>query len=262
MLKALRKFFQPDASPVNAAIPASERVYAIGDIHGRLDLLEALANAIEADNSQHEQARSTVILLGDLIDRGPDSAGVIRFVREWQARRPLRILCGNHEEMLLESLVRPEVLSAFLRHGGRETILSYGLTEESYRRLTLEELQQRMAQAIPADHIAFIRSFEDSIMIGDYLFVHAGIMPGVALDKQERTNLRWIREPFLSYEGRHEQIVVHGHTITPDVTIRHNRIGIDTGAYLHGRLTALVLEGKERNLITAIDKQGQIVIDS
>ncbi len=262
MLKALRKFFQPDASPVNAAIPAGERVYAIGDIHGRLDLLEALANEIEADNSQHEPARSTVILLGDLIDRGPDSAGVIRFVREWQARRPLRILCGNHEEMLLESLVRPEVLSAFLRHGGRETILSYGLTEESYRRLTLEELQQQMAQAIPADHIAFIRSFEDSILIGDYLFVHAGIMPGVARGKQSRADLRWIREPFLSHEGRHEHIVVHGHTITPDATIRHNRIGIDTGAYLHGRLTALVLEGKERNLITATDKQGRIVIES
>lgn len=262
MLKALRNLFRPDMPTASPGAPPGERIYAIGDIHGRLDLLEGLAQAIEQDNGERSAARTTIILLGDLIDRGPNSAGVIDFARRWQQARPVRILCGNHEEMLLESLTRTEVLRHFLRHGGRETILSYGLSEDAYRRATLDELQTLMHEAIPGEDIAFIRSFEDSITIGDYLFVHAGIAPQVALDKQSTADLRWIREPFLSHEDSHSHVVVHGHTITPSPVIRHNRIGIDTGAYLHGRLTALVLEGTGRRLLAATDSGGAITIET
>lgn len=262
MLKALRNLFRPEASPADARIPQGERIYAIGDVHGRLDLLAALAGAIERDDRKKGDARTTIILLGDLIDRGPDSAGVLDFARRWQQARPVRILCGNHEEMLLESLNKVEVLRHFLRHGGRETILSYGLAEETYRRSTLEELQQLMVEKIPEEDIAFIRTFEDRIVIGDYLFVHAGIAPEVPIEKQEPTDLRWIREPFLSHEAGHSHLVVHGHTIAPSAVIRPNRIGIDTGAYLHGCLTALALEGNgRRRLMTAVDGEETILLE-
>lgn len=258
MLKPLRKLFRSTAAAADACIPAGERVYAIGDIHGRLDLLAALADAIQADDRASGPARTTIILLGDLIDRGPDSAGVVDFARRWQQARPLRILCGNHEEMLLESMEKVEVLRHFLRYGGRETILSYGLDEESYRRATLEELQRLMRATIPQADLDFINGFEDRIAIGDYLFVHAGIAPEVAPERQRTQDLRWIREPFLSFEGRHSHVVVHGHTIAPQAVVRPNRIGIDTGAYMHGRLTALVLEGTQRRLIAAVAADGAV----
>jgi serine/threonine protein phosphatase 1 len=262
VLEPLRKLFRSGQQPpVAPRVPRGERVYAIGDIHGRLDLLTALAEAIEADDRKAGTAQSTVILLGDLIDRGPHSAGVVEFALGWQQARPLRILCGNHEEMLLESLERVEVLRHFLRYGGRETILSYGLAEEDYRRATLEEVRQEMLETIPDKHIAFLRSFEDRIAIGDYLFVHAGILPGVAPERQRPEDLRWIREPFLSFEGQHPQMVVHGHTISPSVVERRNRIGIDTGAYMHGRLTALVLEGEQRRLLAAVEDRGTVRIE-
>lgn len=256
VLKPLRKLFQFSPPPQEPAVPEGLRVYAIGDIHGRLDLLAALAEAIEQDDRHEGDARSTVIMLGDLIDRGPESAGVIRFARDWQSRRAVRILCGNHEEMLLSGLERVEVLRHFLRHGGRETILSYGLDEETYRLATLEEVQDLMLKIIPRTDLAFINSFEDRILIGDYLFVHAGILPDVEPERQRLHDLRWIREPFLSYEGRHSHMVVHGHTITQEVTHLDNRIGIDTGAYLHGKLTALVLEGTRRRFIAASRTDG------
>jgi serine/threonine protein phosphatase 1 len=229
----------------------------MGDIHGRRDLFDALIESIEADDRHRAPAATTIVLLGDLVDRGPDSAGVLAAARALMARRRVRILCGNHEEMFLRSFDELEVLRQFLRFGGRETILSYPLDMARWNAASLEDAQEIMRQAVPTDDLDFIRSFEDWIVIGDYCFVHAGILPGLALAEQSPGELRWIREPFLGHSGDHEFVVVHGHTISEAPVIRRNRIGIDTGAYSSGRLTALVLEGSSRWLIsTHVDDVG------
>ena len=262
MIGSLRQFLRPRDGQGKAALPAGTRVYAVGDIHGRLDLLTALATAIELDDSRRNAiaaAETTTILLGDLVDRGPNSAGVIDFARGWQQRRPLRILLGNHEEMLLESLENLDVMRTFLRHGGRETAISFGIDPQAYTEASFEEVQALLCSLIDEDTLAFLRGFEDHIRIGDYLFVHAGIVPGKAIEQQSTYHLRWIREPFLSSSADHGAVVVHGHTIFDTVSITANRIGIDTGAYASGRLTALGLEGTSRWIIEASeDDEGAI----
>lgn len=261
MLNRIRQLFRPAPEPRAPAIGPGERVYAVGDIHGRLDLLEPLVAAIEADDSARGSADTTLVLLGDLVDRGPDSAGVLAFARALAARHRVRILAGNHEEMFLGSLEKLETLRQFIKHGGRETILSYPVDPAVYRELTLEETQALVRDIVPEEDLAFMRRFEDRFVIGDYLFVHAGIMPGVPLDAQKTETLRWMREPFLSYRGDHGWCVVHGHTITEDVVVTPNRIGIDTGAYASGRLTALGLEGTARWLIeTRASEDGAVAI--
>jgi serine/threonine protein phosphatase 1 len=259
MLKAIRRLFEREeiAHPP-AAVPAGQRVYAVGDIHGRLDLFDALIEAIEADDAACGGSETTVILLGDLVDRGPDSAGVVARARAWQGQRRVRILMGNHEEMFLASFDKAETLKHFLRFGGKETVLSYGLDRRAYVQASVDEVQAMMHQAVPADHRAFIESFEDTITIGDYLFVHAGIAPGVPLEEQRTHDLRWIREPFLSHEEPHGPVVVHGHNILSEPDDCGNRIGIDTGANNLGKLTALVLEGTERRYLEAVDTDGAI----
>lgn len=260
MFSSIRKLFRAADSAPRPAIPAGERIYAVGDVHGRADLLAALRDAIEADDAARGPARTTVILLGDLIDRGPDSAGVIALARAWQAARTVRCLTGNHEEMFLQSLGDVEVLRHFLRYGGKETVLSYPVDPREYTRAELAETQALMHAAIPAADIAFIRAFEDRIAIGDYLFVHAGIRPDVPLDEQAVSDLRWIRQPFIDHPAEFGAVVVHGHTIFDVPDIRHNRIGIDTGAYASGRLTALGLEGQARWLIAAAQQDDAITI--
>lgn len=263
MLNAIRQIFRPRPKPTRhlPAIPEGQRVYAIGDIHGRLDLFELLVQAIENDDRQRGAARTSIILLGDLVDRGPDSAGVIAAARNLQRQRDVRIIAGNHEEMLLLCLEDIELLRHFLRFGGRETILSYLDDRTAFDSLTVEQTQAAMRDAIPAADVEFIRGLEDRIEIGDYLFVHAGIRPGVPLREQEVRDLHWIREPFLSSEAEHGRCVVHGHTITDAPDIRRNRIGIDTGAYMSGRLTALGLEGTQRWLIETGHANGIAVTD-
>ncbi|APE27137.1 metallophosphoesterase [Aurantiacibacter gangjinensis] len=238
---------------LDAAIPDGERVYAMGDIHGRDDLFAAIMAAIEADNRETAEAEATVILLGDLVDRGPDSRRVIAMAREWQHTRNVRILAGNHEEMFLRSFESLDTLRHFLRYGGRETLMSYGLDRSRYTRSSIEEVQEMMREAVPEEDVAFMQGFEDSIRIGDYVFVHAGIEPGVPLAEQDISRLRWIREPFLSHGDIHEDfVVVHGHTISEKPEDMGNRIGLDTGAYETGRLTAIVLEGTQRRYIAAV----------
>jgi len=254
MIRRFRQLFSaPEREPARASVPAGERVYAVGDIHGRLDLFEQMIAQIESDDERRGPAQTTVVLLGDLIDRGPDSAGVIAAARAWGECRTVRTIAGNHEEMFLESFDRVEVLRHFLRYGGKETVLSYPIDPAAYRNLSLEELQERMRAAVPAGDLEFLRNAEDAIAIGDYLFVHAGVRPGVPLDQQKASDLRWIRDSFLDHEGDHGHVVVHGHTITEAVEERPNRIGIDTGAFMSGRLTALGLEGSERWYLTARD---------
>jgi serine/threonine protein phosphatase 1 len=260
MFQALKQLFVrgEDASP--AAVPPGQRVYAVGDIHGRRDLFDALVEAIDADDAAAGPAETTVVLLGDLVDRGADSAGVIALAREWQGRRTVRILGGNHEEMFLRSFDEIEMFRHFLRHGGRDTALSYGIDRAAFVKADLEEAQQLMRDHVPGEDIAFLESFEDMVTIGDYLFVHAGIDPRVPLDAQRRQDLRWIREPFLSHGESHGPVVVHGHTITDEPEDCGNRIGIDTGAFMSGRLTALVLEGTGRRYLEAVDQDGCISV--
>jgi serine/threonine protein phosphatase 1 len=258
MLKSLRTLFRPSESAPQAALPTGTRAYAVGDVHGRADLFAALIAAIDADDATRNAADTTVVLLGDLVDRGPDSAGVIRLARDWQGRRKVRILMGNHEEMFLEALDSEEVLRHFLRYGGRETLLSYPIDPAAYARAELEECRALARAAVPEEDLAFIRTFEDRIVLGDYLFVHAGIRPGVALEDQRTTDLRWIRETFLNHAEDFGAVVIHGHTIYDEPEVRANRIGIDTGAFASGRLTALGLEGELRWLIEARAVDGAV----
>lgn len=259
MFKILRALFgRPTGGPA-PAIPAGQRVYAIGDIHGCLAQFDALLAAIETDDAARGAADTTIVLLGDLIDRGPHSAGVIRAARALARRRKVRALMGNHEEMMLGALDSEEVLKHFLRYGGRETVLSYPVDPQVYHQADIADTLALTRAAVPPGDIAFLRGLEDQVRIGDYLFVHAGIRPDVALDQQRVADLRWIREPFLSHSGSFGPVVVHGHTISARAQVRANRIGIDTGAYNTGRLTALGLEGTSRWLIEATtDEHGAV----
>ena len=255
MILSLRKKLMPaKAAPAPLRmVPPGQRVYAIGDIHGRADLFSAMIASIDDDDNRRGPARlgTTVVLLGDLIDRGPDSAAVLSMARAWQGRRKVRIIAGNHEEMLLRSLDDLEALRALLRYGGRETVMSFGMSAEDYERADYETVQAALRAGIDDDLRGFIESFEDQIRIGDYLFVHAGIAPDVPIEDQTTADTRWIREPFLSSPADHGVVVVHGHTITEGAEIAPNRIGIDTGAYASGNLTGLGLEGPNRWLISA-----------
>ena len=234
-----------------ARIPDGQRVYAIGDIHGRLDLLRALAQAIDSHAEQSPATPSRVILLGDLIDRGPDSKGVIDFVLAWQQQRPLDVLMGNHEEMFLGAFTNADYLERLLPHGARETLQSYGITVPDTTPATLQAVQSNMARLIPAEHHRFLVDMIPSITVGDYQFVHAGVEPDLPLARQADRPMRWIREPFLSHTDLYERVIVHGHTIRPEIDERTNRIGIDTGAYCYDVLTALVLEGGTRRFLQA-----------
>lgn len=252
MLKKLRELFGSNPRPVIwPPLPEGERVYAIGDVHGCADLLARLARQIERDDAIRPAARTTIILLGDLIDRGPDSAGVIEFVLDWKKHRSIRTIAGNHEEMFLASFGSEDVLRRFLQYGGQETLLSYIRDTDLYNKLSMTQLRAQLPGIVPAHHMEFLQSLEDYIEIGDYLFVHAGIRPGVAPDRQRGSDLRWIREGFLDFEDDLGKVVVHGHTISERVEIRTNRIGVDTGAYRHGVLSAVGLEGTARWFLTS-----------
>jgi len=260
MLSTLRKLFSPSDAAYRPSVPPGERVYAIGDIHGCDAQFAALVDAIEADDAARGAARTTVILLGDLVDRGPDSAGVIRRARDWQQRRTVRILAGNHEEMFLLGFAKKDVLRSFLRYGGRETLMSYPIDPAAYADADFAATQRLMLAAVPAADRAFMEAFEDEITIGDYHFVHAGIRPGVPLDEQKRADLRWIREPFIDSRDSHGAVIVHGHTIFDEPDFQPNRIGIDTGAYETGRLTALGLEGTARWLLETVTVGGAVTV--
>jgi serine/threonine protein phosphatase 1 len=233
--------------PRGFAVPEGVRLYAVGDIHGRLDLLDRLLRMIDDDDKSRGLAQTELIFLGDLVDRGPDSVGVIERLMALRETQPVRFLMGNHEEVFLRAVEGDlRALRFLVRIGGRETILSYGISEEEYRSLDFEGLMPLLQQKVPAAHVAFLTAFESWIEIGDYLFVHAGLRPGVPVEDQKTSDLCWIREDFLSHRESFGKMVVHGHSITEEIDERPNRIGIDTGAFASGRLTAIGLEGDER----------------
>jgi serine/threonine protein phosphatase 1 len=200
----------------------------VGDIHGRLDLLEDLLAKIHAELQHRPAAKTLLVFVGDLIDRGPSSAQVIERLRTYRRTgiRPVFIL-GNHEEVLLRILGgEAQLITKWRWFGGAECLRSYGVDPENIGQLSDEQALAVVRSAIPRDHVAFLESFADSCRFGDYLFVHAGIRPGVPLEQQTQSDMRWIREPFLLDETDHGFVVVHGHTICGEVEERPNRIAI------------------------------------
>lgn len=233
-------------------VPPFRRVYAIGDIHGRADLFDRLHEMILADRAAAGAVRPVLVYLGDYVDRGPDSAGIVeRLVAPPPGDFDRVCLIGNHEQLMLDFLAREGAGLGWLMNGGDATLRSYGvpIAGEVYRREELAPLQAALRQRLPATHRAFLDALDRTHREGDYLFVHAGIRPGVPLDRQDEKDLIWIREDFLDSAADHGAVVVHGHSIRPKVEMRRNRIGLDTGAYASGTLTCLVLQDDQRSLL-------------
>ena len=238
-----------------ASVPAGTRVYAIGDSHGCADRLEALHDAIMEDSAQAETGAETgagrrvVVYLGDYVDRGANSRALLDLLIE----RPLAgfesvHIMGNHDEFLANFLNGTGDLGLWLYNGGDATLRSYGVDPATIYG-NAPQIHGELLDRVPDRHIDFLNGLRPSHVEGDYLFVHAGIRPGVPLEDQDPKELRWIREPFLSWPDSHGKVVVHGHTPTREPAVRANRIGIDTGAVYGGPLTALVLEGAERRFL-------------
>jgi serine/threonine protein phosphatase 1 len=253
----MRRILKPKQPPKAAqalppAIAGSQRVYAIGDIHGRLDLLNALLGMIEKDMGE-KATQSKIVFLGDYIDRGPDSKGVIeRLMAPLPGDGSPVFLLGNHEQVLLGLFNKLEGGPGWLSYGGLATLLSYGIpcpmgtpTEER-----LKELQNNLKEKFPPAHKDFLAKMPLFWICGDYYFVHAGVHPEKPLAVQTERDQLWIRHGFLDWTGGPlEKMIVHGHTVSAKPQRRLHRIGIDTGAYASGNLTALVLEGTTRRLL-------------
>lgn len=221
-----------------------ERAYAIGDIHGCVKETEALLQKIKTDNDYRDEAKTYLVFLGDLIDRGPASKEVIQLLIDFPYKfaEPLFIM-GNHEEMMVRGLLgERDLLPNWLNYGGYACAQSYGVSKNELLGQDPEILEHILRAAIPKKHVEFLAGFLDYVQFGDFLFTHAGIRPGVPLSRQSSRELRWIREPFLNFRGDHGVVVVHGHTISDEIEIRGNRIGIDTGAYKTGRLSAICID--------------------
>lgn len=226
------------------------RIYAVGDVHGRADLLEALFDriAVHAEETPPD-VTPRLVMLGDYVDRGPDSRGVLDLLAGPPPAGMERIcLKGNHEDFLLRFLDDPSIGPLWFANGGAATLRSYGLDPST---TGLEALSAGLAAALPAAHKAILAGLDLTHVSGDYMFVHAGVDPAVPLDRQRERTLLWIREPFLSHPGPLPRMVVHGHTISDRPDQQAHRIGIDTGAFATGRLTCLVLEGRDRLFLTA-----------
>jgi serine/threonine protein phosphatase 1 len=229
-------------------LPDGLRIYAIGDLHGRFDLLEAMADKIRDDLRALPPAGSAIeVFIGDYIDRGPQSREVVEWLIETRPLGNERIcLLGNHEDMLLEALADPSGLANWLYNGGGATLASYGVTELPSSPLAMHAA---CVAAIPPRHRAFFAALPRTVEFGSYFFVHAGVDPSRPLGEQDPHDLVWIREPFLYSSVDFGRIVVHGHTPVVEPDIRTNRINIDTGAVFTGHLTCLVLEGATRRLL-------------
>jgi serine/threonine protein phosphatase 1 len=228
------------AAPRGAAYPAIDAktvLYAVGDIHGRADLLRQVHRQIDADWRARPAERCLEIYLGDYIDRGPDSAAVIAMLRGRAAAKRIMPLLGNHEAMLLQFLDGRVPDEQWLACGGAATALSYGINpaRESIPSAAL-------ARAVPLDDVQMLRSLRSSFRYGPYFFAHAGVLPNRALEEQRPEDLLWIRKPFLEHTGSFGAVVVHGHTPNAAVEFRPNRINLDTGAYATHRLTCLRID--------------------
>jgi len=219
------------------------RCYVIGDIHGRSDLLDRMVDAITRDIEQNPVAASLTVTLGDYVDRGPDSRGVLDRLAHNPFPTDYVALKGNHEELLETFLTRPAIGPQWRRLGGLETLHSYKVpVADLMVGKGFDEAAQALRQALPAEQSAFLGRLKLSLTVGGYFLCHAGVRPGVPLDNQRAEDLLWIRDEFLSSKVDFGKIVVHGHTPTQSPQVLANRINIDTGAFATGRLTCLVIE--------------------
>lgn len=229
-----------------------DRVYAIGDIHGRHDLLLAALDRIEQHHVALPKPQALyVLMLGDLVDRGPESARVLQFVHSVQNRtNGMVVLKGNHEEMMVRAVDgEPGLMRAWIRSGGSDTLRSFGIElpqEEAEIATVTAELRRKLSPQL----LEWMRALPLTAQSGDYLFCHAGVRPGVPLKRQVRDDLLWIRDEFLTSTQDHGAMIVHGHSVSTELQMRPNRIGIDTGAYRSGVLSVLYLENDRREVIS------------
>jgi len=225
-------------------IPGDIRIYAIGDIHGRVDLLQVLFERIDESLQKHPIKHALHVFLGDYIDRGPHSREVVDALIERKLQHAAIFLKGNHESYAAQFLSDPTVLAEWAQSGGINTLLSYGVKPSTRDNPQKDQdVAAAFQEAFPESHRQFIGGLALSFMCGDYFFAHAGVRPGIPLKKQREQDLLWIRDDFLLHEEDFGKIIVHGHTPTLEPDIRPNRINIDTGAYATGKLTCLVLQG-------------------
>lgn len=238
---------RPAPNATTPRIPEDRRLYVIGDVHGRFDLLEPLLERIEEDIANAPCDASNIVFLGDYIDRGPASSAVVERIASGRTPAPAIALRGNHEAMLLQFLEDESVLEDWRRYGALEMLASYGVDlGDVLRGRGFAEARYRFMQKLPASHLAFFLETRLFWTLGDYFFCHAGCRPHVPLHAQQESDLLWIRETFLRFSGAWEKVIVHGHTPTIEPEDLPQRINLDTGAYLTGRLTCLILQGAHR----------------
>jgi serine/threonine protein phosphatase 1 len=240
-----------------ASVPDDLRLYVVGDIHGRADLLKMMLDLIDADLRTRPIKKTAELYIGDYLDRGPNASEVIELLSAAPPVAQQRIcLMGNHEQIFLDFLRDPSVISSWMGLGGLETLSSYGLRPKlSLQPAEIKSIHSGLLACLPHSHAQFIKQLRPSYSVGGYFFAHAGVRPGVRLEDQMPDDLLWIREPFLSSTKNFGAMVVHGHTPLTEPLILPNRICIDTGAYVTGVLTCLVLEGQEQRFLTASHKR-------
>ncbi len=232
------------------SVPENTRVYSVGDIHGRYDLLLECLEKIERDAATFD-GDTFEVFLGDYVDRGPQSAEVVKTLASGQSGARTRIcLKGNHEEMLMQCLRDPHSLFEWLNYGGRETLASYGINDGGGDiSRDLESIHSQLLEAVAGAPRTFFERLESSFELGDYYFVHAGIKPKRKLSEQTDDDRLWIRDEFLQFSGYHPKRVVHGHTPVAEPEVLPNRINLDTGAYATNNLAVLVLEGSSERFL-------------
>ncbi len=231
---------------------ADQRLYAIGDVHGCLIEMVELLKKIEADHNSRVVKKCSIVFLGDLIDRGPSSKQVIDYLINYKPSfADIYVIIGNHEEMFLRAMGdESRLIPQWLKYGGNSCVKSYEIDIEDLQDLAPEKMRERILEKIPDTHFDFFDNLLESIQFGDYYLVHAGVDPAKKISNQNTHDMRWIREPFLSYKKALECVIVHGHTIEDTVTLRKHRIGVDTGAHKTGILSAVRLEDEDVSILS------------
>lgn len=232
----------------HASVPPDHFVAAIGDVHGRLDLVDQLWPMIDAASRRSAARTRMLIFIGDYVDRGLQSAQLVERLLQGFPGFTTVFLKGNHDETLLQFLADPAIGDVWRNFGGLETLRSYGVSHAAGK--SWAQTRSEFLTVFPRSHEAFFKNLQLYKAVGDYLFVHAGVKPRVPLAEQREQDLLWIRDEFLTSTVNFGRVVVHGHTPANAPEIRQNRIGIDTGAYMTGALTAVVLEGRGRQFLS------------